>query len=111
MEFRYDLFAGALNREAGRVYEAKHLSPKERLVFCRMIELAQHYVTAAMPHPVSDEQHIPDELLERLRQTLAALNDWQKQQAYATHGPCIDYVLDWKDETDASATVVPFPGT
>lgn len=109
MAFRYDLFSEAMNREAIRAYGAEQLSEKEQLVFCRMIELAQHFVMAALPYPVAREQHLPDELLERLRQTLAEVNDWQMQQAVAAGSSCVDYTVAWKSETDGSGTVVPFP--
>jgi hypothetical protein len=108
MDFRYDLFDAAMGREAARVHEAEHLSGTEQIVFCRMIQLARHFVMNAMPYPVAGEEHLPQELLERLRRTLAELNEWQMEKSRRAGHVYVDYTLSLTTDGNASGTVVPF---
>jgi uncharacterized membrane protein len=107
MDFRYDLFDSAMGREATRVYEAEHLSEFERIVFCRMIQLARYFVVNALPYPMAGEEHLPPELLERLRQTLAELNEWQMEKSRRAGHAYVDYTLALAAPKGAG-TVVPF---
>ena len=108
MDFRYDLFDAAMGREAARVHEAEHLSETEQIVFCRMIQLARHFVVNAMPYPMAGEEHLPQELLERLRRTLAELNEWQMEKSRRAGHVYVDYTLALTTPDDATGTVVPF---
>lgn len=108
MDFRYDLFEAAMGREAARVHQAEHLSEIEQIVFCRMIQLARHFVMNALPYPMAGEEHLPQELLERLRRTLSEINEWQIEQSRRAGHVYVDYTLVQTTSEDATGTVVPF---
>lgn len=108
MGFRYDLFDAAVGREGARVDKAEHLSEVEQIVFCRMIQLARHFVMNAMPYPMVGEEHLPQELLERLRRTLAVLNEWQIEKSRCAGPVYVDYTLALTNPNDETGTVVPF---
>lgn len=108
MAFRHDLFCEALAREAVRVYRADHLSSDERLVYCRMIELAREFVVRAMPSPVSRESRLPEELLDRLKDTLSEINDWQHRESMEYGRVAVDYAF--QSLRSKEGVVVSFPG-
>ena len=109
MAFRYDLFEMAMSREAARIREAEQLSLEEQLVFSRMLDLVSHFVIAARPYPVASEDHLPGEILERMRQNLSAMIEWRKQQACRRHAAFVDCILAYRTKESSSGTVVPFP--
>jgi len=109
------LFANALQREVGRLYDsADFLTATERDTYIRLLEMIRWVVLDARPWPMGREAHFSDEQIQPLRDWMRDIGAEMQRRMHenGTGGyvfPSFLHATAVEAEGGQTAEIVPFP--